>query len=222
MPEIARLLNEEKQRRNMIRAGYIVLSQKPLRHVTLREVIRQADTTPGTFYKFFRDKDAFAAVIVEELTTPFQITVRNRFKTFINSEKFIRRGMSDCVELVAKDAQIAKILSTNQHDFREIFYDKGIYYKIYNEVYDSLEKGIADGAFVVKNKEFLAETIVAEGFDLILLSSRDVEQARKKVDFIVDLIAPYFDVSGETEIMETINPSIIQDNVPLEDKVGES
>jgi AcrR family transcriptional regulator len=88
--------------------------RKGLGEATARDIVRETDLATGTFYNYFRDKEAvFQALLKEFEKRVTAATVPSRRDTSIPLEERIEEGALAFFRVVAEDAELFQVLRRN-------------------------------------------------------------------------------------------------------------
>ena len=84
-------------------AAYRKIAQKPIEHITLKEILDFADVSKQTFYRYYRDKYSLANEIYHDLTqkdivTPDLVHTKNEWKAMYLKQFSIFRQHMDFVK----------------------------------------------------------------------------------------------------------------------------
>lgn len=135
-------------------AFWMILKEKPLGKITVKEVCDKAGVNRGTFYKHYLD--------CFDLMEQIEMTALSRFEDLLNS-------MPSHGELVMLTSLLQKL--KENADFFEILYTQGrsddFYNRLARRCYQHLENTMADLPFNERNRSYLFAFLIGGASSVI-------------------------------------------------------
>lgn len=187
LPLTRRESKKQENRRAIINAGRRVFATLGLGAATVKDIIRESGLAQGSFYNYFNSKEEVFEIVLHEIVRPVQSELKVVRSEATNAREFVDFAYRACIKLTVRDRTSAQIIHRNQGVFRDVFYMGRVADDIRSDLMADLEAGVRSGMFLPHDAGVMAEAMLSLGVDLFLLGVGDLEEAERRVQFLVDL-----------------------------------
>lgn len=165
--------NKLANRQAILDAAQAVFMERGFEAVTIRDVVRRTNLAAGTFYNYFRTKEALFRALVEDritaLTTELQ-RVRGQARSL---DEFLHGAYLAGFSAVARDPLLYSLMLRNEAAVRALYQESvmGISTRALRE---DIEDAIRRGIMPPLDAEFLAAALFGAGYEMVrVLAQRD-------------------------------------------------
>jgi AcrR family transcriptional regulator len=162
----------------ILAAGRDVFAEAGYGATSVRDIIRRTRLASGTFYNYFRDKDAVFRALVEETGEEARRRVRIARRSASTPEDFVAGGYRAFFEFIVEDPDRFAFVRNNLGTLRTQFGDD-VLPATTAELAEDLRAAIAAGHMPPVDVDYCAHTMVAVGLEL---GSRMVERSPPDVE----------------------------------------
>ena len=111
---------KQRNRKEIIKAGIQVFSQKSFSEVSIRDIVKLSTLARGTFYNYFKSKEEVWDAIFKENVAEVHKSARKRRQNSETGEEFIRNLVDYGLEKLSQDP-FPILISANPGRFRESY-----------------------------------------------------------------------------------------------------
>ena len=104
-------LRQERNREALVRAGYIVMSEKGIDAATMQEIAELADVGAGTVYSYFKSKDELAVSVIEWVMHDLALRIEQVTNTFSDPAQVYAYGVRTVIEAATADLRWRQLLN---------------------------------------------------------------------------------------------------------------
>lgn len=172
-------------RRTMIESAIRLSADRGFAALSLREVCREADLAPTTFYRHFKDMDDLGLALVDEVALSLRRLMRQARQRAEQKESRIRASAEAFVEFIRRNKNLFRLLlgerSGSSSSFRKALKrEMGLFV---SELAEDLQrvalltkKPLVDAALTSEAIVAVVFTVGAEALDLSPLESRELTE----------------------------------------------
>ena len=103
---------KEKTRQAIIQAALKLSEEKGYPALSLREVTREADIAPATFYRHFKDMEALGLVLVDKVALTLRQLMRKARQRIKDNGSVIESSVITQLEFSQKNPQLFRLLTS--------------------------------------------------------------------------------------------------------------
>ncbi|ABO51282.1 transcriptional regulator, TetR family [Desulforamulus reducens MI-1] len=100
----------QSKKKEILTAAREVFAENSYQRTSIKAIAQKAKIATGTFYLYFRNKDALINMIVEEMFYELLESIRNERANFSDGFDKLQASMETCIKLFIKEKNMAKIL----------------------------------------------------------------------------------------------------------------
>ncbi len=178
---------KEKTRQAIINAALLLSEEKGYPALSLREVTREADIAPATFYRHFKDMEELGLVLVDKVAQTLRQLMRKARQRIKVKGSVIETSVITQLEFSQRNPQLFRLLTSGltggPRIFREALQKEKQFFV--DELHEDLSgdkrlNNVALAAEVMVNQVLVAsiEAIDKEPEELILIQQRLITQLR--------------------------------------------
>jgi AcrR family transcriptional regulator len=178
---------KEKTRQAIINAALLLSEEKGYPALSLREVTREADIAPATFYRHFKDMEELGLVLVDKVAQTLRQLMRKARQRIKVKGSVIETSVITQLEFSQRNPQLFRLLTSGltggPRIFREALQKEKQFFV--DELHEDLSSdtrltNVALAAEVMVNQVLVAsiEAIDKEPEELILIQQRLITQLR--------------------------------------------
>lgn len=105
---------QRRVREALIRAAWIIMSEKGVDSATMLEIAERADVGAGTIYNYFKSKDELAIAVLEEVMLDLALRIEKVTNTFDDPAQVYAFGISTVLETATRDARWKQLLNRSE------------------------------------------------------------------------------------------------------------
>lgn len=136
---------KKENRSKILGAALGVLSEKGLDGANIRDIIRDSELSPGTFYNYFASKEEVYYSLLDEIIANIRIEARNSWKKSSDGGiDSIAQSFESFLNIFVSHPEYLKFFERNQHHVRELRYNgklDGILLDLESDFYEAIQKG---------------------------------------------------------------------------------
>jgi AcrR family transcriptional regulator len=136
---------KKKNRAKILGSALAVFSEKGLDGANIRDIIRDSELSPGTFYNYFESKEEVYYSLLDDIIANIRIEARNSWKK--SSEgglDSIAQSFESFLNIFVSHPDYLKFFERNQHHVRELRYNgklDGILLDLENDFNEAIKNG---------------------------------------------------------------------------------
>ena len=112
MPSKGRVaLRQERNREALVRAGYVVMSEKGIDAATMQEIAELADVGAGTVYSYFRSKEELAISVIERVMHDLAVRIAEVGASFADPAQVYAYGVRTVIDAATGDLRWRQLLN---------------------------------------------------------------------------------------------------------------
>jgi AcrR family transcriptional regulator len=151
----------QRTRRLLLDAGRTLIATKGVPGLRIQEITKEADIALGSFYNYFSSKEELLeAIITESLSDLASATISNVDET-TDPAVVVARANLQVIRLAYDEPDFARLIVNIGHS-EALFGDA-----VHPHARVAVERGIANGRFVVPDIEVLLTAVIGGAFALI-------------------------------------------------------
>ena len=137
---------KEENRNKILSASLAVFSEKGLDGANIRDIIRESNLSPGTFYNYFDDKVAVYQALLDKIIFDIRLKARDSWKKSSDGGGLdsIAQSFESFLSFFIQEPQYLKFFERNQHHVRELRYNgklDGILFDLESDFNEAIKKG---------------------------------------------------------------------------------
>ncbi len=136
---------KKENRSKILGAALGVFSEKGLDGANIRDIIRDSELSPGTFYNYFASKEEVYYSLLDQIIANIRIEARNSWKKSSDGGiDSIAQSFESFLNIFVSRPEYLKFFERNQHHVRELRYNgklDGILLDLENDFYEAIQKG---------------------------------------------------------------------------------
>ena len=136
---------KKENRAKILGSALAVFSEKGLDGANIRDIIRDSELSPGTFYNYFESKEEVYYSLLDDIIANIRIEARNSWKK--SSEgglDSIAQSFESFLNIFVSHPDYLKFFERNQHHVRELRYNgklDGILLDLENDFNEAIKNG---------------------------------------------------------------------------------
>jgi AcrR family transcriptional regulator len=136
---------KKENRAKIMSSALGVFSEKGLDGANIRDIIRESELSPGTFYNYFESKEEVYYSLLDDIIATIRIEARNSWKK--SSEgglDSIAQSFESFLNIFVSHPEFLKFFERNQHHVRELRYNgklDGILLDLENDFNEAIKNG---------------------------------------------------------------------------------
>ncbi len=136
---------KKENRAKILGSALAVFSEKGLDGANIRDIIRDSELSPGTFYNYFESKEEVYYSLLDDIIANIRIEARNSWKK--SSEgglDSIAQSFESFLNIFVTHPDYLKFFERNQHHVRELRYNgklDGILLDLENDFNEAIKNG---------------------------------------------------------------------------------
>jgi AcrR family transcriptional regulator len=136
---------KKENRAKILSSALAVFSEKGLDGANIRDIIRDSELSPGTFYNYFENKEEVYYSLLDDIIANIRIEARNSWKK--SSEgglDSIAQSFESFLNIFVSHPAYLKFFERNQHHVRELRYNgklDGILLDLENDFNEAIKNG---------------------------------------------------------------------------------
>ena len=136
---------KKENRAKILGSALAVFSEKGLDGANIRDIIRDSELSPGTFYNYFESKEEVYYSLLDDIIANIRIEARNSWKK--SSEgglDSIAQSFESFLNIFVSHPDYLKFFERNQHHVRELRYNgklEGILLDLENDFNEAIKNG---------------------------------------------------------------------------------
>ena len=137
---------KKENRAKIMSSALSVFSEKGLDGANIRDIIRESELSPGTFYNYFESKEEVYYSLLDDIILTIRIEARNSWKK--SSEEggmdSIAQSFESFLDIFVTHPELLKFFERNQHHVRELRYNgklDGILLDLENDFNEAIKNG---------------------------------------------------------------------------------
>jgi len=136
---------KKENRAKIMSSALAVFSEKGLDGANIRDIIRESELSPGTFYNYFENKEEVYYSLLDDIIVTIRIEARDSWKK--SSEggmDSIAQSFESFLNIFVSHPNFLKFFERNQHHVRELRYNgklDGILLDLENDFNEAIKNG---------------------------------------------------------------------------------
>lgn len=104
-------LRQQRNREALVRAGYVVMSEKGIDAATMQEIAERADVGAGTVYSYFKSKEELAIAVIERVMHDLALRIEAVGDTFADPAQVYAYGVRTVIDAATGDLRWRQLLN---------------------------------------------------------------------------------------------------------------
>jgi AcrR family transcriptional regulator len=104
-------LRQQRNREALVRAGYIVMSEKGIDAATMQEIAARADVGAGTIYSYFKSKEDLAIAVIEKVMHDLALRIDEVGNSFTDPAQVYAYGVRTVIDAATGDLRWRQLLN---------------------------------------------------------------------------------------------------------------
>lgn len=140
----------DQRAQEIVRAARALLADKSYHGASIKLIAKQAGIATGTFYLYFRNKEALFNAIVDEMYEDLLQAIITERSKYTNTLDKLQASMRAAIELFVKEQQLAKIFLVQIPSANTVFNDILVYFEdeliqlTKNDLDEAVEEGLLE------------------------------------------------------------------------------
>ena len=158
---------KKENRAKILGSALAVFSEKGLDGANIRDIIRDSELSPGTFYNYFESKEEVYYSLLDDIIANIRIEARNSWKK--SSEgglDSIAQSFESFLNIFVSHPDYLKFFERNQHHVRELRYN-GKLDGILLDLENDFNEAIKNGRFPPFPVKLITLTLFGTVFDIL-------------------------------------------------------
>lgn len=157
--------NKQANREAILAAAREVFLKRGYEAVTIRDVIRRTDLAAGTFYNYFRTKEALFRAVVEGSVTALTAELRRVRSQARSLDEFVHGAYLAGFSAVSQDPLLYSILLRNEAAVRQL-YQATVMGVSTQALREDIDDAIRRGIMPRLDAEYLAAALFGAGYEM--------------------------------------------------------
>jgi AcrR family transcriptional regulator len=136
---------KKENRAKILGSALAVFSEKGLDGANIRDIIRDSELSPGTFYNYFESKEEVYYSLLDDIIANIRIEARNSWmKSSEGGLDSIAQSFESFLNIFVSHPDYLKFFERNQHHVRELRYNgklDGILLDLENDFNEAIKNG---------------------------------------------------------------------------------
>lgn len=157
--------NKETNRAAILDAAKRVFLESGYDAVTIRDVIRQTGLAAGTFYNYFRSKEALLRALIEERVLQFTAELKAVRQQARSLDEFVNGAYLAAFTAIVREPVLYNLMMRNEMAVRSLYKESvvGISMRALREdIKDAIRRGIMPAL----DAEYLAAALFGAGYEM--------------------------------------------------------
>lgn len=171
--------NKRANRAAILEAAQVVFMERGYDAVTIRDVVRRTDLAAGTFYNYFRTKEALFRALVEDRVRSLTEELKRVRGAARSLDEFIHGAYLAAFTAVAQDPVLYGLMLRNEAAVRQL-YQESVMGISTRALRADIEDAIRRGIMPKLDAEYLASALFGAGYEMarVLAGSAIKDPAR--------------------------------------------
>jgi AcrR family transcriptional regulator len=163
--------NKARRRAAILDAGKKVFSTTGFDSATVRDIVRQTDLSPGTFYNYFPDKNAVFEELLSGVLAELRPRVRVARAEATTGEAFIKDAFAAAVDVLLADEENFAFIQRSSNAFRTHLFEGEEFAGIFEELRVDMERGMEQGVLPEFPAELMTAAMVGATLEVCVLGT---------------------------------------------------
>jgi AcrR family transcriptional regulator len=176
-----RTATKQQNRAAIEAAAWEVFCTIGLDAANIRDIVDRSGVSPGTFYNYFRTKEAIFAVLSQELLERIRTDGRAARARAASLEEFLFLCYQSYLDLLQSIEGAWDFIDRNQHHIRSQLYPSTAVTGLTDDLEQDLRRFIPPGAMSQEDRRLAASLIIAAGAEAVFHLGRKPRISLKHV-----------------------------------------
>lgn len=200
--------NKQANRDAILEAARQVFLDRGFDAVTIRDVIRKTDLAAGTFYNYFRTKEALFRALVEERVQDLTAQLKRVRGQARSLDEFVHGAYLAGFTAVAGDPVLYSLMLRNEAAVRQLFHG-GVLEVSTRALRDDIQDAIRRGIMPPLDADYLASALFGAGYEMArVLSERAVREPEAAAAFATRLFLGGIQAFASDKPATTLKPRV--------------
>lgn len=182
-----RARNKAQNRAAILEAAREVFAEQGYDAAGVRDVIRRTELASGTFYNYFRDKEAVFRAVLDETAQEVRLRLREVRRSATTLEAFVGDAYRAWFQFLVEDQLLFELMQRNAGPIRELFGDPILGAGV-DELREDLEAAILRGDVPQLDAEYLTGAMAGVALELgVRMAERDPPDVDGAASFATEL-----------------------------------
>lgn len=167
-----RKVTKQQNRAAIEAAAWDVFCTIGLDAANIRDIVNRSGVSPGTFYNYFRTKEAIFGVLSQELLEKIRRENRAARAQATNAEELLFLSYQSYLNLVQSIDGAMDFIDRNQHHIRSQLYPSSAISGLAADLEQDLKRFIPHAVMSQQDRELVSSIIIAAGAEAVLRAGR--------------------------------------------------
>lgn len=167
-----RKITRQQNRAAIEAAAWDVFCTVGMDAANIRDIVNRSGVSPGTFYNYFRTKEAIFEVLSQRVLERIRTESRAARAMATNAEEFLSACYDSYLNLLQSIDGAMDFIDRNQHQIRSQLYPSSAMSGLTADMAEDLRRFVPPGAMSQQDRALVSSVIIAAGAEVVFQAGR--------------------------------------------------
>ena len=183
-PSEKRNATKEQNRAAIEAAAWEVFCTIGMDAANIRDIVNRSGVSPGTFYNYFRTKEAIFEVLSQNVLERIRTETRAARVRAATAEEFLTLSYESYLDLLQSIDGALDFIDRNQHHIRSQLYSSSAISGLTADLADDLRRFVPPALMSPRDRMLVASIIIAAGAEAVFHAGRKVRTMKHLREFL--------------------------------------